>query len=154
MLRPSPRPTLFPYTTLFRSDYARQAEASGFSFAAVSDHFHPWLDTQGHSPFVWSVIGGVAATTTRLKLITGVTCPTMRIHPTLVAQAAATCAEIMPGRFALGVGSGENLNEHINGDRWPPVELRLEMLSEAVEVIRKLWEGALTTHRGTHYTVE
>lgn len=134
--------------------YARRAEEAGFSFALVSDHYHPWIDRQGHSPFVWSVIGGVAVATERLRLGTGVTCPTIRIHPAIVAQAAATAAAMMPGRFFLGVGSGENLNEHVLGDRWPAASERLDMLGEAVEVIRHLWEGGLTTHRGEHYRVE
>ncbi len=133
---------------------ARRAEEVGFTFALVSDHYHPWLDSQGHSPFVWSVIGGIAHATDRLRLGTGVTCPTMRIHPAIVAQAAATSAAMMPGRFFLGVGTGENLNEHILGDHWPAPDERLEMLEEAVEVMRMLWEGGYQTHRGKHYTVE
>lgn len=134
--------------------YARRAEEAGFTFALISDHYHPWIDRQGHSPFVWSVIGGVAQVTERLVLGTGVTCPTMRIHPAIIAQAAATSAAMMPGRFFLGVGTGENLNEHILGDRWPPHDIRLEMLEEAVEIIRMLWEGETLTYRGVHYTVE
>ena len=134
--------------------YARRAEEVGFPFAVISDHFHPWTDRQGQSPFVWSVIGAIAQATERLRLGTGVTCPTVRIHPAIVAQAAATCADLMPGRFFLGVGSGENLNEHILGGRWPSVDVRLEMLEEAVHVIRLLWEGKLTDHVGTHFTVE
>ncbi|HEX2044880.1 MAG TPA: TIGR03557 family F420-dependent LLM class oxidoreductase [Gaiellaceae bacterium] len=133
---------------------ARRAEDSGFEFALISDHFHPWIDAQGESPFVWSVIGGIAAATERIRLGTGVTCPTMRIHPAVVAQAAATCAELMPGRFFLGIGTGENLNEHVLGDRWPPADERLEMLEEAVEVMRLLWQGGERTHRGRHYTVD
>ncbi len=133
---------------------ARRAEEVGFTFALVSDHYHPWLDSQGHSPFVWSVIGGIAHATDRLRLGTGVTCPTMRIHPAIVAQAAATSAAMMPGRFFLGVGTGENLNEHILGDHWPAPDERLEMLEEAVEVMRMLWEGGYQTHRGKYYTVE
>jgi coenzyme F420-dependent glucose-6-phosphate dehydrogenase len=133
---------------------ARRAEEVGFSFAVISDHFHPWIDRQGHSPFVWTVIGGIAQATERLALGTGVTCPTIRIHPAIVAQAAATAADLLPGRFFLGVGSGENLNEHITGARWPPVDVRLDMLEEACEVIRTLWKGELTTHHGRYYTVE
>src|SRR5215212_7058455 len=117
------------------------AEDAGFGFALISDHFHPWIDRQGQSPFVWSVIGAIAHATERLRLGTGVTCPTMRIHPAIVAQAAATSAAMMPGRFFLGVGTGENLNEHITGDRWPPHDERLEMLEEAIEVMRLLWQG-------------
>lgn len=134
--------------------YARRAEEVGFTFALISDHFHPWIDRQGHSPFVWSVLGGIAHATQRLVLGTGVTCPTMRIHPAIIAQAAATSAAMMPGRFFLGVGTGENLNEHIFGDRWPPHDVRLEMLEEAVDVIRLLWQGGTQTYRGFHYEVE
>jgi coenzyme F420-dependent glucose-6-phosphate dehydrogenase len=134
--------------------YARRAEDVGFTFALISDHYHPWIDRQGHSPLVWSVIGGIAQVTQRLVLGTGVTCPTMRIHPAIIAQAAATSAAMMPGRFFLGVGTGENLNEHILGDRWPPHDVRLEMLEEAVEIIRLLWEGGMQTYRGFYYVVE
>jgi coenzyme F420-dependent glucose-6-phosphate dehydrogenase len=134
--------------------YARRAEDSGFDFASISDHFHPWTDRQGQSPFVWSVLGAISQATERIELVTGVTCPTVRIHPAIVAQAAATTAAMMPGRFALGVGSGENLNEHILGDAWPSVVTRLEMLAEAIEVMRGLWDGRLMSHRGTHYRVE
>jgi G6PDH family F420-dependent oxidoreductase len=134
--------------------YAVRAERAGFSFAGISDHFHPWTDSQGHSPMVWPVIGAIAQATDRLALGTGVTCPTVRIHPAIVAQAAATAAAMMPGRFTLGVGSGENLNEHVLGDRWPAASVRLEMLEEAVEVIRMLWQGGYQSHHGRHYTVE
>src|SRR5688572_4985086 len=134
--------------------HARLAEGHGFGFALISDHFHPWIDRQGHSPFVWSVIGGIAEATDSLRLGTGVTCPTMRLHPAIIAQAAATSAAMMPGRFFLGVGTGENLNEHILGHRWPPHDIRLAKLEEAVKVIRLLWQGETCTHRGQHYTVE
>jgi coenzyme F420-dependent glucose-6-phosphate dehydrogenase len=134
--------------------FAKAAEDAGFTYALISDHFHPWVDAQGNSPFVWSVIGGIAQATDRIRLGTGVTCPTIRIHPAIIAQAAATSAAMMPGRFFLGVGSGENLNEHILGDKWPAPDERLEMLEEAVEVIRLLWQGGYQTHRGEHYTVE
>lgn len=134
--------------------HAVLAEEAGFPFALVSDHFHPWIDRQGHSPFVWGVIGGVAQATERLRLGTGVTCPTIRIHPAIVAQAAATATAMMPGRFFLGLGAGENLNEHILGDRWPSATERLEMLEEAVDVIRALWEGRMLTHHGPHFTVD
>jgi G6PDH family F420-dependent oxidoreductase len=134
--------------------FAKTAEDAGFSFALISDHFHPWIDAQGNSPFVWSVIGGIAQATERLRLGTGVTCPLIRIHPAIIAQAAATSAAMMDGRFFLGVGTGENLNEHVLGDRWPAPDERLEMLEEAVEVIRLLWQGGYQTHRGKHYTVE
>jgi coenzyme F420-dependent glucose-6-phosphate dehydrogenase len=133
--------------------YAAAAEATGFRFALISDHFHPWTDNQGQSPFVWSVLGGIAQATERLQVGTGVTCPTFRMHPALVAHAAATVADMMPGRFFLGVGSGENLNEHILGDNWPPVGIRLQMLEEAVTIIRELFTGDLVTHDGDYYTV-
>jgi len=133
---------------------AVRAEQVGFSFAGISDHFHPWIDRQGESPFVWGVLGAIAEATERLELMTGVTCPTTRIHPAIIAQASATAAALLPGRFSLGVGSGEALNEHILGDRWPPVARRQAMLEEAIEVIRELWKGDLTTHRGKHFTVE
>jgi G6PDH family F420-dependent oxidoreductase len=134
--------------------HARRAESLGFCGVTVSDHFHPWTDRQGQSPFVWAAIGGIAAVTERLKVGTTVTCPTTRIHPAIVAQAAATAADMLPGRFFLGVGSGENLNEHILGDRWPEAAVRLEMLEEAVEVIRLLWQGGMRSHHGRYYTVE
>jgi G6PDH family F420-dependent oxidoreductase len=133
---------------------ARMAEERGFTFALISDHYHPWVDRQGQSPFVWSVIGGIAQATERLRLGTGVTCPTIRIHPAIIAQAAATAASMMPGRFFLGVGTGENLNEHIVGDRWPEWEVRAEMLEEAAEVIRLLWQGGTQSFHGLYYTVE
>jgi G6PDH family F420-dependent oxidoreductase len=134
--------------------HAAAAEEAGFTFALVSDHFHPWTDTQGESGFVWSVIGAISQATRELRLGTGVTCPTMRIHPAVIAQASATCALLMPGRFFLGVGTGENLNEHVLGDRWPGPQERLEMLEESVALIRELWEGGLVSHRGRHYTVD
>jgi coenzyme F420-dependent glucose-6-phosphate dehydrogenase len=134
--------------------YARQAEEAGFEYALVSDHFHPWIDRQGQSPFVWSVIGGIAGATRGLRLGTGVTCPNIRIHPAVIAQAAATSAAMLPGRFFLGVGTGENLNEHVLGDRWPEAAVRLEMLEEAIDVIRLLWQGGYQSHHGRHYTVE
>ena len=134
--------------------YARLAEEAGFPFALISDHYHPWVDRQGQAPFVWGVLGGIAQATGRLRVGTGVTCPTTRLHPAIVAQAAATAAALLPGRFFLGVGTGENLNEHILGDRWPPHDLRLARLEEAVAVIRLLWRGGVQTHRGEHYTVE
>ena len=133
---------------------ARAAEEAGFEFAMVSDHFHPWTDSQGQSPFVWSVIGGIAQATERLRLGTGVTCPTIRIHPAIVAQAAATSQVMMGGRFFLGVGTGEELNEHVTGARWPGPQERLEMLEEAIEVMRLLWQGGYQSHYGKHYTVE
>src|SRR3954468_2198684 len=133
---------------------AQGAEAKGFHSLWISDHYHPWNEQQGQSPFVWTTIGAIAEATSRIPVTTAVTCPTVRIHPAIIAQAAATCAVLLEGRFALGVGSGEALNEHILGDRWPPVAVRLEMLEEAVEVIRLLWRGGTRSHRGRHYLVE
>jgi G6PDH family F420-dependent oxidoreductase len=135
------------------------AERAGFPAAWISDHFHPWLDEQGHSPFVWSVLGAIAASTERLRVTTAVTCPTVRIHPAVIAQAAATTAELFgaldgKSRFDLGVGSGEALNEHILGDHWPPPEKRLDLLAEAVEIIREMWRGETVDHDGEHYVVE
>jgi coenzyme F420-dependent glucose-6-phosphate dehydrogenase len=133
---------------------ARRAEEVGFSFAAISDHFHPWTDDQGEAPFVWGVLGAIANATEKLEVITGVTCPTIRIHPAIVAQAAATTAALMPGRFSLGLGTGEALNEHILGQRWPSAAVRRSMLSEAIDVIRGLFEGQNFSHQGEHFTVE
>jgi G6PDH family F420-dependent oxidoreductase len=132
---------------------ARQAEEAGFHALWISDHFHPWVDAQGQSPFVWGVIGALSEAT-RLPVTTAVTCPTIRIHPAVVAQAAATAAVQLEGRFGLGVGSGEALNEHILGGPWPGADVRLEMLEEAVEVMRALWSGEVVNHRGEHYDVE
>ena len=133
---------------------ARLAEAAGFDRVWISDHYHPWVDEQGHSPFVWSVIGALATATERLHVTTAVTCPTIRIHPAVIAQAAATSSVLLDGRFSLGVGSGEALNEHILGDKWPEADVRLEMLEESIEVMRLLWQGGNQSHRGRHYTVE
>jgi coenzyme F420-dependent glucose-6-phosphate dehydrogenase len=133
---------------------ARAAEEAGFGFGLISDHIHPWVDAQGHSGFVWAVIGAIAQATERFRIGTGVTCPMIRIHPAIIAHAAATCACLMPGRFFLGIGTGENLNEHVTGAKWPARDERVEMLEEAVEVIRLLWQGGYQTHRGKHYTVE
>src|ERR671937_85128 len=134
--------------------FARNAEDAGFAFAMISDHYHPWIDRQGQSPFVWTVLGAIAQATTRLRVGTAVTCPTIRIHPAIIAQAAATTALLFDGRFFLGVGTGENLNEHILGDRWPGASVRREMLEEAIGVMRLLWKGGLQSHSGRHYTVE
>jgi G6PDH family F420-dependent oxidoreductase len=130
---------------------AQAAREAGFSDFMISDHFHPWTDRQGNSPFVWSVIGAIAATT-GARVGTGVTCPTFRIHPAIIAQAAATSATLCD--FYLGVGSGEALNEHILGDKWPPADTRLAMLEEAVELMRLLWEGKETTFEGEFFVVE
>jgi len=134
-------------------EQARLAEAAGIERVWISDHFHPWLDEQGESPFVWSVIGAIGATTD-LTVTTAVTCPTVRTHPAIVAQAAATSALLLDGRFEFGVGSGEALNEQVLGGRWPPTDIRLDMLEEAVDVIRQLWTGEQVSHEGTHYRVE
>jgi G6PDH family F420-dependent oxidoreductase len=143
---------LFPPEELVHN--AELAEQAGFDFAAFSDHFHPWLDAQGQSPFTWSVLGAVAERTERIDLITMVTCPTLRYHPAIIAQAAATVARLSKGRFTLGLGAGENLNEHVVGHGWPAVDLRQEMLEEAVEIIRLLWSGGFHTFRGQHLELE
>jgi len=135
-------------------DLAVRAEQAGFRKAWISDHFHPWNDEQGNSPFVWSVLGAIAQATSSLEVTTAVTCPTVRIHPAIIAHAAATAATLMPGRFGLGVGSGEALNEHILGDRWPDADTRLAMLEEAIAIIRELWRGEWTDHDGDHFYVE
>src|SRR5947209_2481254 len=134
-------------------DQARRAEEAGFEALWISDHFHPWMDSQGQSPFVWSVIGALGQVT-RLPVTTAVTCPTTRIHPAIVAHAAATSAVLLDGRFALGVGTGEALNEHILGDPWPSADVRLDMLEEAVDLIRALWDGGFVDYRGEYYTVD
>jgi G6PDH family F420-dependent oxidoreductase len=134
-------------------EQARMAEAAGFEALWISDHFHPWNDEQGQSPFVWSVIGALSQVC-RLPVTTAVTCPLVRVHPAVVAQAAATSAVLLDGRFVLGVGTGEALNELVVGGSWPLTDERLEMLEEAVDVMRRLWTGDVVTHRGRHYTVE
>jgi coenzyme F420-dependent glucose-6-phosphate dehydrogenase len=134
--------------------FAERAERAGFEFASISDHYHPWVDEQGNSPFVWATLGAIANATERIRVGTGVSCPTMRQHPALVAQAAATVALMLEGRFFLGVGSGEALNEHILGEVWPETTVRQERLEEAIAVMRLLWEGGLQSHHGDHYTVE
>ena len=141
------------YTPAELIEQARLAEEAGFAALWISDHYHPWTDAQGQSPLVWSMIGAISQVT-RLPITTAVTCPTVRVHPAVIAQAAATSAVLTQGRFTLGVGTGEALNEHIFGDAWPNAEVRLEMLEEAVEVMRKLWTGEFVNHRGKHYTVE
>jgi len=133
---------------------ARRAETSGFDFVSISDHFHPWVRAQGHSPFVWSVLGAIAEATDRVEVGVGVSCPTTRIHPAVIAQASATTALLFDGRFFLGVGSGEALNEHVLGHRWPRPAVRLAMLEEAVEIIRALWTGDTVDHHGDFYEVE
>ncbi|UXA08497.1 LLM class F420-dependent oxidoreductase [Mycobacterium sp. SMC-2] len=134
-------------------DQAKRAEAAGFDALWISDHFHPWNDEQGQSPFVWGVIGALSEVTS-LPVSTAVTCPTVRTHPAIIAHASATAAVQLDGRFVLGVGSGEALNEHILGDPWPSVGARQEMLEEAVDVIRLLHRGDEVSHHGKHYTVQ
>lgn len=134
-------------------EQAKGAERAGFSALWISDHYHPWVDAQGQSAFVWSMIGALSQAT-GLDITTAVTCPTVRIHPAVIAQAAATSAVLTGGRFRLGVGTGEALNEHIFGDAWPEADVRLEMLEEAVEIMRELWKGGVVSYRGKHYTVE
>jgi len=135
-------------------EYAIAGERAGFDFEVMSDHYSPWLAEQGHSPYAWSVLGAVAQATERVGLMTYITCPTMRYHPAVVAQKAATVALLSDGRFSLGLGSGENLNEHTIGRGWPGIETRHEMLAEAIEIIRALHEGDLVTHRGPHFAVD
>lgn len=134
--------------------FARLAEDAGFDFVTVSDHFHPWTRAQGHSPYVWTTVGGIAASTQRVQLATSVTCPLIRQHPAIVAQAAATSQELSGGRFFLGVGTGEALNEHIIGERWPPIEQRQQMLVEAVRVMRALWTGETVDFVGEYFQIE
>ena len=134
-------------------EQAKLAEEAGFDALWISDHFHPWNDEQGHSPFVWSVIGAISQVTS-LPITTAVTCPIMRMGPVITAQAAATSAVMLDGRFRLGVGSGEALNEHVLGDHWPAAPLRLEMLEESVGLMRELWEGGVVEHHGKYFTAE
>ncbi len=131
-----------------------KAEASGFSFVEVSDHFHPWLPEQGHSGFAFAMLAAAAARTTTIELATGVTCPFIRYHPAIVAQAAATVAILADGRFTLGVGAGERLNEHVIGGGWPSVRVRHEMFRESLEIIRLLWSGGSHSYDGKHLTLE
>ena len=135
-------------------EHALRAEAAGFDFVSISDHFHPWTRAQGHSPFVWTVLGALAQATHRIRVGVGVTCPILRIHPVVLAQATATTSLMFGDRFFWGVGTGEALNEHVIGRRWPPPEVRLEMLEEAVDVIRALWSGETVDHRGQYFEVE
>jgi G6PDH family F420-dependent oxidoreductase len=135
-------------------DYAVRAEGAGFEFEVMSDHYFPWLSAQGHAPYAWSVLGAVAHATERVDLMTYVTCPTVRYHPAVVAQKAATVQLLADGRFTLGVGSGENLNEHVVGRGWPALQERQAMLVEAIEIIRKLYTGELVDHQGEYYQVD
>jgi len=141
------------YTPAELVEQAKAAAAAGFEGLWISDHFHPWNNEQGNSPFVWSVIGAISQVCD-LPVTTAVTCPTVRTHPAIIAQAAATSGEMLGGKFILGLGSGEALNEHILGDVWPSADVRLEMLEEAVAVIRKLWTGEVVTTEGKHYKVD
>ena len=133
---------------------AVRAEEARFDFAVISDHFHPWVEAQGHAPYAWAVLGAAAQATERIPLMTYVTTPTIRYHPAIVAQKAATMALLAPGRFRLGLGAGEQLNEHVVGRGFPPVDVRHEMLAEAVTIMRRLWDGGSVTHHGKHFTVE
>jgi len=134
--------------------HAQQAEQAGFDFAAMSDHFFPWLEEQGHSPLAWTVLGAVAQATRRLGLMTAVTCPTMRYHPAIIAQGAATMALLSDDRFTLGLGAGERLNEHITGEGWPGVVERRERFAEAIDIIQGLLQGEITNYRGNHLRLE
>ncbi|PRX47215.1 G6PDH family F420-dependent oxidoreductase [Prauserella shujinwangii] len=134
--------------------YAAAAERAGFDFEVMSDHHSPWLDEQDHSPYAWSVLGAVGEVTERVDLMTFVTCPTMRYHPAVVAQKAATMQILSGGRFTLGLGAGENLNEHVVGQGWPPVNVRHEMLGEAVQIIAELFDGGYTNFAGSHFRVD
>ena len=133
---------------------AQLAEKAGFDFVEISDHFHPWLDEQGHSPFAWTVLGAIAASTSTIGLATGVTCPTVRYHPAIIAQAAATLGILSDDRFTLGIGSGERLNEHVVGRGFPAVAQRHEMLREALEIITLLWQGGYQSYEGKHLQLE
>jgi len=154
--------TRFGYTMMCEQSGPRElvgdlveAEKAGFDFSVISDHYQPWLESQGHSPYAWSVLGAAAQATERIGLMTFVTCPTLRYHPAVVAQKAATVQILSSGRFRLGLGAGENLNEHVVGERWPSVGERHEMLDEAVDVISRLFDGdGRTSYRGTHFRVE
>jgi G6PDH family F420-dependent oxidoreductase len=130
------------------------AEQAGFDFLVASDHYSPWLEVQGHAPYAWTVLGAVAQATSSIPFMTYVTCPIVRYHPAVVAQKAATLAVLSDGRFSLGVGAGENLNEHVVGQGWPPADVRHEMLREALEIIRELWTGEYVNYRGDHFDVE
>jgi G6PDH family F420-dependent oxidoreductase len=153
--------TLIGYTMMCEQAGPKQlvrdvvlAEEAGFDFAVISDHYFPWLDSQGHAPYAWSVLGAAAQATDHIPLMTYVTCPIRRYHPAVVAQKAATMQLLCDGRFTLGLGAGENLNEHIVGGEWPLIGVRHEMLEEAVAIIRALWEGDTVTYRGKHFDVE
>jgi G6PDH family F420-dependent oxidoreductase len=133
---------------------AQRAEAAGFDFVSISDHFHPWLESQGHAPFAWSVLGGIAQATSRIGIATGLTCPIIRYHPAIIAQAAATIALMSKGRFTLAVGAGERLNEHITGARWPSTPERHAMLGEAIDIFRTLWAGGVHSWKGDWFVLD
>jgi G6PDH family F420-dependent oxidoreductase len=135
-------------------DNALRAEQAGFDFVSISDHYHPWLESQGHAPFAWSVLGAIAHATSRIGITTGLTCPIIRYHPAIVAQAAATIAVMSSGRFSLALGAGERLNEHVTGARWPSIPERHEMLREAITICRELWEGGVCNYEGQHFIVD
>ncbi|MFQ1003874.1 TIGR03557 family F420-dependent LLM class oxidoreductase [Modestobacter sp. SSW1-42] len=130
------------------------AEEAGFDFVELSDHFHPWLEEQGHSGFTWTMLGAMAAQTSRIGLATGVTCPMIRYHPAVIAQAAATTQILSGNRFTLGIGAGERLNEHVVGGGWPAVRIRHHMLREALEIINLLWQGGYQSYEGEYLTLE
>ena len=153
--------TRFGYTLMCEQSGPRdlvrdavRAEEAGFDFEVISDHYSPWLDSQGHAPNAWATLGAVAQATDRVELMTYVTCPTVRYHPAIVAQQAATVGLLSDGRFTLGLGAGENLNEHVVGRGWPPANIRHEMLAEAVEIITRLFGGDYVNYRGKHFTVD
>jgi G6PDH family F420-dependent oxidoreductase len=155
------RMTQFGYTMLCEQSSPRQliadlvrAEEAGFDYAVISDHYFPWLEEQGHSPYAWSVLGAAAQATARIPLMTHVTCPIMRYHPAVVAQKAATMGVLSDGRFTLGLGAGENLNEHVVGRGWPSADVRHDMFAEAVKIIRLLLDGDYVTYRGAHFAVD
>src|SRR5258708_4076357 len=133
---------------------AARAEDAGFDFLSISDHFHPWLEAQGHSPFAWSVLGAIAQATTWVGIATGLTCPIIRYHPAIIAQAAATVALLSGNRFTLALGAGERLNEHVTGARWPSTPERHAMLGEAIDIFRVLWAGPVATHKGNHFQLD
>jgi G6PDH family F420-dependent oxidoreductase len=152
--------TEFGYTAMCEQTPVRQlvsdlaeAEAAGFDFAVMSDHYFPWIEEQGHAAYAWSVLGAATQVTARMPLMTFVTCPIMRYHPAVVAQKAATMGVLSGGRFALGAGSGENLNEHVVGRGWPSRQVRHEMFGEALEIIRALLRGGYVSYRGRHFDV-
>jgi len=152
--------TLWGYTMMCEQSDPRslvedvvRAEEAGFDFAVISDHYFPWLDSQGHSPYAWAVLGAAAHATRSIPLMTYVTCPSFRYHPAVVAQKAATVQLLCDGRFTLGLGSGENLNEHVIGRGWPPARVRHERLEEAIDIIRALFAGGYVDHHGAHFDV-